>query len=246
VLAHVGTWLGQARLGDRTVPLAAFGAVFTVPALRARGVGSRLLAAAVADARSAGAQLGLISGRRTLYLRQGFAPIPPTAFVLAAGGDGTATVSVAGPADAGTLAALYDAEPIRFVRPRADWDRLLASGTVLYGPGQILLVHAGARPAAYAAFQRDPVKLREAGPVHRAVELAGDRGLLADAVPALRAHLGGDHPLGFVALPHDRALAGEADRRGWPAAEVQLGVSAARWDPALAQAPLPWYGLNYL
>lgn len=247
VLAHAGCWLGQACVHERAVRVACLGAIFTVPGARERGLASAVVAAAVTGARAEGAQLGLISGRRSLYQRQGFEAVSPTAFFLAADhAPTTLTVHEADRDDAGSLAALYEAEPCRFRRPPADWERLLAAGTVFYGPGRILLVLDAGRPVAYAAFQQDPVELREAGPVHRAIELAGDRARLAAAVPALRAHLGAQHPLGLLALPEDGPLAGEALRRGWGRAEVQLAISAARWDPTLAGAPLPFYGLNYL
>jgi predicted N-acetyltransferase YhbS len=248
LLAHAGAWLGQVRALGETIPVACFGAVFTQPAARGRGLGSEVLAAAVRAARAAGARLGLVSGSRPLYQRLGFAQIPPTSFVVAGGGSTAPTPLDVAPAreeDSGALADLYSAEPIHFVRSPEDWRRLLACRTVFYGPGHVFVVRAGGRPVAYAAVQGKPTTLPGLGPAFRAVELAGDRAALAAAIPLLRDYLG-ELPLALVSVPNDEALTREAAARRWPGAEMQLPFSAARWDPTLSPSPIPWYGLNYL
>src|SRR5688500_5663011 len=74
VVGHAGFTLREAVVFDTVVRVACLGAVFTDPAQRNRGLASRLFAAALERARTAGAQLALVSGRRGLYERAGFSP----------------------------------------------------------------------------------------------------------------------------------------------------------------------------
>src|SRR4051812_23543120 len=178
ILAHVGFCTSEAQLGEERARVACFGAVFTVESERGQGLSTALLTEAVADARAQGASVGLISGSRSLYQRFGFEPRPPTTFHLAPATGAAPSdleIAVATPADGPALAALYDAEPVRFLRPPVDWRRLLDSRTVFYGPGRVLMVRRRGCLLAYAAFEGRTVELASIGPAVRAMELAGDR-----------------------------------------------------------------------
>ncbi len=221
ILSHAGFWLGEAVLGPAgRARIACFGAVFTRPGQEGRGLGSAALADAVATARAMGAQVGLISGQRSLYERLGFSPMPPAIGYAPGPGPCLGTWSQADPGD---VARLYDAEAVRFVRSPRDWHRLLAAGTVFYGPGTVRQLDRAAYVAVDAAS--------------RVLEFAGDREALAAALPGLGI-------VEVIAPAHDHALAAVA--RGWQRRAVPFPFGAARWDPSFFDAPLPFYGLNYM
>jgi hypothetical protein len=278
IVAHAGYCAPGASLAGTSARVVCFGAIFTEPDRRRRGLASAVLAAALAAARAEGAQLAMISGERPLYRRLGFEPLPATSFLIASatahpyppstlpladGGEraidrladtfiprpiseGAWEVLRATKADVAALAALHDAEPVRFVRSPDDWLKLLKAGTVFYGPGAVMLVRRDERAVAYAALERRSTTLPGGGTIVRAVEIAGDRSALADAVPALAVAVAAPAPIALPALPHDQRLAELGAARGWPAVTLQLPFSASRLDPALANVPLPWYGLNYV
>jgi GNAT superfamily N-acetyltransferase len=242
IASHAGFCVRDARLGDVRARVACFGAVFTTEARRGLGLATLVVEDAVAEARAAGAQIGLVSGWRGLYQRLGFSPAPP-----AVRHRGPPEGSVGGelsivPATAAhvtALAALHGAEPIRFERSAGDWARLLAAGIVMMAPGTVLLVRRAGRPVAYAAVERRPRDGRV--PVR---EVAGDRAAIVQALPALAAHVGA--PIDLVGPAHDDALAAAARAAGLPREHDRLAFGAAVWDRALASAPLPWYGLNFV
>lgn len=253
IAAHAGYYLAEAVVYDRRLRAALFGAVFTVPAHRGRSLATAVMEAALAAARAEGAEHGLISGKRALYQRLGFMPLPPTSFVVARPEPAPGwRVERARIDDAPVLADLHHREPVRFARSPARWRQLLEAETVFYGPGTAVLVRRGRRPVAYAAFEGRPTALASGGSLWRAVELAGDRQALLEASGEVAAFLGSDVPLGLVALPHNRALAEAAASRGWPTAALSLPFSAGCWTPAPRTAPqvaaplLPFYGLNYV
>jgi hypothetical protein len=79
----------------------------------------------------------------------------------------------------------------------------------------------------------------------RVLELAGDRGEIAAAAPAV-ARLLGVEALDLILAPGDQSLVGLGRQRGWLADEVSMPFTATWWNPALRGRPLPFYGFNYV
>jgi GNAT superfamily N-acetyltransferase len=242
ILSHAGFCLREVRLGELRARVACFGAVFTTDARRGQGLGTLVVEDAVAEARAAGAQIGLVSGWRGLYQRLGFSPAPPAVRHRgppegSVGGE--LSIIAATAAHIPTLAALHGAEPIHFERSPGDWARLLAAGIVMMAPGSVLLLRRAGRPVAYAAVER---RARDGRVPVR--EVAGDRAAIVDALPALAAHVGA--PIDLVGPAYDDVLAAAARAAGLAREHDRLAFCAAVWDRALASAPLPWYGLNFV
>ncbi len=242
VASHAGFVLREARLGGRQARLACIGAVFTLPERRGRGLATAVVEDALSRARALGAAAVLVSGAGPLYERLGFARLGPAVRYLSGGdvpGAAELTVTAAATPDVPELAALYDREPVRFVRPEADWTRLLGARTVFYGQGNVYLVCRGSRVVGYLAVDETPREGRAL-----ALEIAGERAAVLGAAGALRGLVGA--PVDIVAPAHDAELAATAAARGIPCEALAFPFSAAVWDPALASTPLPWYGLNYV
>jgi predicted N-acetyltransferase YhbS len=248
IVAHAGFTLRPALLRDQPARVAYFGAVFTSAEQRGRGLGTRVFQAAVDRARAGGAQLGLVSGSRGLYQRAGFIPYPLCRrYRVAAGATGTASVVLAPytPAALGDLARLHDAEPTRLLRSASEWQALAGAGVVFHHPGRLFLVlpASGGNPLAYLAVAT-PAAVGDRGP--RVLELAGDRRAIADASPVLARTLGLP-AIDLILPPHDATLETLAAERAW-AVDLIAPVSCVfqRWNPALSQLPLPFYGLDYI
>jgi GNAT superfamily N-acetyltransferase len=249
IVGHAGFTLRPAVCGASRFQVACFGAVFTDPGWRGRGLARHLFERAMTQARDLGADAALVSGSGGLYLRAGFSPLPACVVYPATVGSPPPLgleVAPAEPNDIPELARLYDSEPARFVRDHADWERLLEAGVVFYHPGRLLLVRRHGQAAGYLAVADRPRP--PGGPVAhpRALELGGDRRALADALPLVLARLGAPE-IELVQPPGDPTLASLAAARGWAARALRFPFCAARWtDAAPASELLPWYGLNYV
>ncbi len=253
VIAHAGlcirtaSWSGSP--GGSQAEVAALGAVFTLAPHRGRGLGAAVVADALACARAQAAALALVSGDGPLYQRLGFATCPPAAswawppIVRAGAGADPASGSVrvrpfgsAGAGDLALAARWYDAEPVHFVRDRADWRALWGAQIAFAWPARWWIVEQpDGQPAGYLVVAQRTRR--------RVLELAGDRGALLAAAPLVADEL--------VAPAHDADTARAAGALGWPRAGLPLPLAsqwlASRWPPALsAPPPLPWYGLNYV
>jgi predicted N-acetyltransferase YhbS len=255
VVAHAGFVLRDAWLEGTRVRVAAIGAVFTRAAQRHTGLGGRVLAAAVDRARAAGAELGLVSGRRSLYERAGFSPYPacPRYRAKAAVPEETAAAADIVPYHPGALGDVMDLqarEPVHFVRTSADWQAMLAAGVVFFEPARTLLLQRAGKTVAYLVLgcpARGPSDGGAPGDPRgaRVLELAGDRAEIAAAAPAVARTLG-LAAVDLVLPPGDRSLADLAHRCGLQADEVTMPFTSAWWNPALREKSLPFYGFNYV
>jgi putative acetyltransferase len=249
LVGHAGFTLRPAVAADVRFRVACFGSVFASPAHRGHGLGSRLVAEAVAAARAGGADLGLVSGARGLYARAGFQPLPPCRrYRVQVGGEASsASVDVRrlDPAVLSAVMALHAAEPVRFVRSPDDWRRLVATGVVFYDPGAIYLVRTGSGDSGYLAVARRPPGAADRPAVFRALELGGDRAAIAAGMPALLQELGAP-ALELIVPAHESSLEPLADAHGWLRDDLQFPFSAAWWNPDLGGLPVPWYGLDYV
>jgi hypothetical protein len=239
------------------VRVATIGAVFTRSDLRQSGLGSRVLAAAVDQARRGGADLGLVSGQRSLYERAGFTPYPacPRYRIAAAAAGAGAPQIVPYNSSPGALVDvmdLYAHEPVHFLRSAGDWQAVLAAGVLFFEPARMLLLQRGGRSVAYLAvgcprLTGDGAHGGVPGDPRgaRVLELAGDRSEIAAAAPWV-AQLLGVEALDIVLPPDDQSLAALARQKGWLADEVRMPFTATWWNPAFRGRPMPFYGFNYV
>ena len=238
IAAHAGWTQRDAMVLRRRVRIGFIGAVFTDPAWRRQGLGTRVLVDALARAR-AGADLVLVSGDRDLYRRQGFEPVPPLArYRLPAPDAQAATVAthVMGPEDVPAVAALYEREDVHFHRSPDDWAALLRAARLIDAPATFSVVTRGARVAAFVAAQNASPRPDGSVRPRRILEIAGDREAILAAAPGLAEEL--------LVPAYDSATIGLATARGWFRTTRQFPVTA---EPLTAVARLvPWYGLNYL
>src|SRR5204862_5208315 len=118
------------------------------------------------------------------------------------------------PAALPAVMALHAAEPVRFERSTADWQRLLGTCVVFFDPGAVFTVTREGRVVAYLALgERDAERAATTGATWRALELGGDRAALALAVPSLLDQLGAE-ALDLVVPGYDRSLEAVGARHG--------------------------------
>ena len=241
IAAHAGWTQRDAMVLRRRVRVGFIGAVFTQPAWRGKGLGTRVLRDALDRAR-AGADLVLASGDRDLYRRQGFEPVPPLARyrLPAPGGPPAVAARAMMPADIPAVAALCEREDVHFQRSAEDWTALLRAGRLVDAPATFSVVtpgaDRGAAPRAFVAAQNASTRADGSMRPRRILEIAGEREAILAAAPGLADEL--------LVPAYDSSTIGLATARGWFRTARQFAVTA---DPLTAVARLvPWYGLNYL
>jgi predicted N-acetyltransferase YhbS len=225
VVSHCGWRPYEALVMGSRIGIGAIGAVCTDPQFAGRGLASSLLADSLSDMRSSGVDLAMISGGRGLYRRAG-AVSPGThrqaVFDVARAAQwecGTVKTRPAGPADAARLAAIYRREPVRFIRPPAEWADIIAGRWCMNRPARLFCIARGDEVVAYAAV-RQPDPKDAAGGGTLLGEFAGCRHSLAAALPLLAAgHTGS--PLAVPVAPWDAPLLAELAARDLPAGPVQ-------------------------
>lgn len=183
IVAHVGLCIRDAHILGAPVRIASIGAVATDPDHRGHGLASRLMAEARAQAVADGASLMLISGGRGLYHRLGFVEVGlfHQYRVPAGAADPGIEVTEYQRDDLPALIALYQAEPVRFMRHISDWHKLVAAGMLMNQPADIRVIRHGNAIVGYAGVQRP----RTGAEAARVREIAGSRSALAGALPAI-------------------------------------------------------------
>jgi len=190
LVSHVGLSIRDAFIDGVSLRVASVGAVCTAEDQRGQGFASALMADAAEYSRAQGAQLMLISGGRGLYHRLGYVTVGEFRRVVVQaddarsteGADGV-TVSPFQPADMDAVMAIHRNERVRFVRPAADWERLLQAGMLMNRVATLLVARQDGEPVAYLSFsirrgtrrdgrvRRGPSKsVAPAGPSRRAWE----------------------------------------------------------------------------
>ncbi len=217
VLAHCGYRLSDVLIFGAKVRVGCIGAVCTHPDRRGEGLGTQLFVDCLEAMKAEGADFAMISGGRGLYTRLEAVNVGrDTEFTFRADpvGDWEADVEVAPAAarDAAGLAALYRAEPIRFLRPPAEWADIVAGRWCMNRPARLFSIRRAGGLVAYAAVratkpERDGEKGTHLG------EFAGCRRALSSALPRLAAM--GECPALIVHVyAGDAALATELGARG--------------------------------
>ncbi|HLG51155.1 MAG TPA: GNAT family N-acetyltransferase [Chloroflexota bacterium] len=199
VVSHVGMIERPASLLGCRIDVACIGSVATDPAYRGRGFASRLFQDCCDKAAADGVDIMLVSGSRGLYTRVGCRRVGRDLYFLLTAEEAAPARPRPGdevalrPLDAGwipSLQALYEQEPVRFLRPREDWEKAFASQVVMARRAEFWGVFAGATLLAYLIVH--PPREMQQTPsdrfLARVVEYAGDRAAIAGALPALRTH----------------------------------------------------------
>lgn len=268
IVSHAGLFLCEARTGGPPLRVACLGAVLTVPEHRGSGLAAAVVAERVDFARH-NADLLVVSGEGGLYRRFGLTPVPAMRRYAIApperGAAGRADLRLRPyrASDLQGVISVHAAEPIRFERTAAEWQRLLAARHLMGAPAEVVVVLRDDSVVAYAAIQirsQAPRQARDAataepvasaaprtgalaGDTRRVLELAGDR----DALLACLAQAADE----LLVPAYDIRTATSAERLGWIGVDHQLPISAAfsasgREGPPVAGGRIvPWYGLNY-
>jgi predicted N-acetyltransferase YhbS len=235
VVCHVGFTERPATLAGCRVDVACIGAVATLEAYRGRGYASLAFQDACDVAASDGIDVMLISGGRGLYTRVGCRAVgqdwnfsltpdeaPRLQAVPAVAGAGAYALAPVGPERIDVLRALYQREPVRFLRPLRDWEMAFDCGVVMNTASDFWAVSDGETILAYLiVHQPDKVRRRPEDPLPlRVVELAGERALVAAALPRLLAHYGAERLTVHVqgSDPALKALLTAGGLEGTPAA----------------------------
>jgi GNAT superfamily N-acetyltransferase len=236
-VAHVGVCIREARVLGARFRVASIGAVCTDPGHRGGGLASALMEDARRYALGHGASLMLISGGRGLYHRLGYVTIGRFhRYRLDAErlhGLRVPGVEVAGhrPEELPQIAALYQLEPIRFVRPAEDWERLLRAGMLMNAAADLLTVLQDGQLVAYVGVQRPSSDGRPEERVIRIQELAGARQAIVAALPSLLERYGASG-ISLTVQPTNQEFSFEARRHGWTAATAAFPGTVGVIDPA--------------
>jgi predicted N-acetyltransferase YhbS len=236
-VAHVGVCVRDAHLLGARVRVASIGAVCTDPDHRGRGCASALMEDAKRFARERGASLMLISGGRGLYHRLGYATVgrfhryrldrsltgKPTAPAVELG--------VHRAEEPSQVAALYQAEPVRFMRSASDWQRLMSAGMLMNAAADLVTVGHEGHLVAYMGVQRPADDAAAADRVIRVQEIAGARQAIAAALPDLLERYDAA-AVSVTVQPTDQEFAFLARERGWLPSTASFSGTLGVIDPA--------------
>jgi hypothetical protein len=182
----------------------------------------------------------LISGGRGLYHRLGYVTVgefrrvtvlrPPQAHQDPSPG-ARLDVSPMAAEELEAVMSLHRGEPVRFVRPREDWEALLRVGRLMIRPAELLVVRQAGEPVAYVAVQVPRPDAEGRLPPARVRELAGSRWAIAEALPAAMERVGAAE-IDVVTHAHDREWTTLARARGWTLEPTAFTGTIGILDPA--------------
>ena len=215
VVAHIGTLRRYASILGCAVKVASLGGVATHPEHRGKGHATALFADTIRDCREDRVDFIVVSGYRKIYHRYGcryvgrdwdFAVEKEQAADFA---DAGLEVRPVADADVPALAAIYQREPVRWLRPPSDFHNALR-GHVMNRPAEVVGIYENGHLRAYV-MQGPQQKGDEA---HQSLlELAGDRHSVVGAL-GLLIERGGFASLGLHVLGCDELLRGLLEERG--------------------------------
>ncbi len=206
VVCHVGMTERPASLAGCRIDVACIGAVSTLGDYRGRGFASQAFQDACSKGAADGVDVMLISGGRGLYTRVGCREVgrdwdvaltPDGAAGLGSSlglaGAGAYALTPVGREQIDHLRAIYQREPVRFLRPLADWEMALDCGIVMNTASDFWGLSIGGTLLAYLVVHQ-PDKVHRRGPdvptTVRVVEFAGERTAVVAALPRLLEHYG--------------------------------------------------------
>jgi len=205
IVSHVGMAAEHISFEGVPLALALVGLVATAVECRGRGCATRCLDFALDQAAREGNDLAWISGGRGLYTSRGSAAVGREwVYQVAAGGPLTAEVACREPgrtrrsvpadltireislADEPAAAALYEREPVRFLRTRDTWLRAAKNHFVMNWKARFWGAFRSQRLSAYLIIQ-EPRPEKQATLL---AEFAGDRMDAARALPEAASKMG--------------------------------------------------------
>lgn len=194
VRCHVGVFYQAIRVGPSVVPVACVGAVCTDPAARGHGLASRALEDAMVMMRRDGRLLMLVSGNRGLYTRQECVTVgrrftfrprrSPEGLPALRSSPAAVSVRRRREEDVPRLAALYDAEAVRYERAPEMWRALLPAFEG-HGSTVVVIEHESRGAVAYLVIRHGGPMAWDGPGVGRVLEYSGDReAVIAALAPA--------------------------------------------------------------
>ena len=195
-VSHIAYLPRQAVIGGPTISVACMGAVCTDEEYRGRGIASRILDDCERRMQEQGVDVVIISGGRGLYLRWGARTVGErheyriTREDAPALADDSMTVRPGGPDDTPVLAALYDTNPVRFVRSQEDWHTWLTAGRCSNAAGCPMIGHIDGKAVAYVVHNYENIR-REL--ISGAGEWAGEPQHVAGILAVLATERERDH-----------------------------------------------------
>ncbi len=167
--------------------VASIGSVCSAPAHRGKGLAGKLMDDAVARATDAGASLMLISGKRPLYTERGawpegrFCKYHMMVNNLPACETGL-TVAKLQPGKSKQALAMFEHEPIRFLRTAGEYALQVANGFNQDRPAGTYLLSRSERAVAVVAASMFGLADKDKPPVLKITEFAGARTAVAAAL----------------------------------------------------------------
>ena len=197
-VSHVGMVQRNALLMGCRIRVCCIGAVATHPDYRNKGLASACFDSAVQKAHSDGVDVMIVSGGRGLYIRNGCLNLGRD-YRVNADQDALSRVDI-GNVDVISMLdgnpelvkECYRREPVRFVRPPADYDYFLQSGWAMNSPAEILMIHeqtgAGQKRGAFLGYI--VLRKQEPGKSTTLIEYGGDRHAVLAALPQVLSKYG--------------------------------------------------------
>ncbi|MCZ6633186.1 MAG: GNAT family N-acetyltransferase [bacterium] len=186
VVSHIGTIRRQAVIYGCPISVASLGGVATYESQRGHGYATALFEDTMRVCREDGVDIILVSGYRKMYHRLGCRYIGKDwAFEIQADQANTfddgLEVTAASEADIADLMRVYRFEPVRWVRPPADYAQMI-DGWAMNRPARTFLVKDGGHLRSFVVLQVPGEG--DDGRV-RVLDFAGDRVCLAGALGRL-------------------------------------------------------------
>jgi len=190
VVSHVGVTKRAVSIHGIRVPIGLMSAVVTDPLYRGKGLATRLIDFLKVRHDREGLDLYYISGNRDLYRRIGAVPVgrhlhftlSPAALHLFAYPEVTVRAAHAG--DLKPIAQMYAREPVRVLRPDADFRRVFRAGWAGISPARFYVAEAAGRVTAYFVAG---VNRKEGGPHAGRLNVIEAGGSRTDLLAALHA-----------------------------------------------------------
>jgi hypothetical protein len=185
IVSHVGTTIRSAAILGCPVRVGNIGAVGTYKEYRGRGFAGACFDDACAHARAQGVDFMHISGDRSLYRRAGCRRIGldeqfTVPKEIAAARRGEVTVERYADADLRAIRQLHADEPVRYLRPLEEWQRVVRNGRSTHAGAELGVVRRSDVIVAYAGLTPP----RSDGTTGLQ-EFAGDRAALLGALDEL-------------------------------------------------------------
>lgn len=188
VVSHVGVTKRSISIHGVRIPIGLMSAVVTDPRYRGKGLATRLIDFLRIRHDREGIDLYYISGNRDLYRRIGASPVgrhlhftlAPAALKLFAHPD--VTVRAAHGGDLKFIARMHAEEPVRILRPDADFRRVFRAGWAGVSPARFYVAEASGKVTAYFVAG---VNRKEGGPHSGKLNVIEAGGSWTDLLAAL-------------------------------------------------------------